>query len=332
MKAGIGIDIGGTKMLGLVLGADNKAGTEIIVKTAANKGYRHVMTQLKGLILGLLNNSKEEISFIGIALAGAVEKGRSVTFCPNLPFYHLELARLIEEEFALPCVLSNDVNAALLAEARMSAGSTQEVELGLFVGTGVGGAILIDGKLYEGRGGAGEFGHIRVAHEGRVCGCGKRGCLEAYASKTAMQNYIRQELCKGRASILSRSFESEEEGGMLKKGELLRAYQEGDKLALEVLEVSRKSLAVALVNLVNIFHPSCIILGGGIMEDFYDYYSGYLFQYIEEQAYSGFAKGLVLKKAVLGDRGAALGAAHMAREALLEFSEKEKAQKSGQNK
>lgn len=303
-------------MLGLVLGADNKAGTEIIVKTAANKGYRHVMTQLKGQILGLLNNSKEEISYIGIALAGAVEKGRRVPFCPNLPFYHLELARLIEEEFALPCVLSNDVNAALLAETRMNASSVKEAELGLFIGTGVGGAILIDGKLYEGKGGAGEFGHIRVAHEGRICGCGKRGCLEAYASKTAMQNYIRQELRRGRSSVLSRSFESEEEGGMLKKGELLRAYQEGDKLALEVLEVSRKSLAVALVNLVNIFHPSAIVLGGGIMEDFYEYYKPYLIDYIKNEAYRGFAEELEIRRALLGARGGALGAALLAREGL----------------
>lgn len=316
MRAGIGIDIGGTKMLGLVLAEKGKVEREIVVKTAASQGYEALLGRLKELIHSLIEQSSYTITSIGIALAGAVEQGRHVPFCPNLPLKNVELAKIIEEEFHIPCVLSNDVNAALYAESALGREAAAEAELGLFIGTGVGGAIMMGGKLYSGRGGAGEFGHIRIERDGKLCGCGKKGCLEAYASKTAIQNYIKEELSKGRSSLLSEGFECEEDGGMLKKGALLRAFREGDELATEALEQSRRALGLALVNLVNIFHPSAIVLGGGIMEDFFDYYKPYLKEYIEGEAYTGFADGLIIRRAELGDRGAALGATLIAREGL----------------
>lgn len=312
MGTGIGIDIGGTKMLGLVLGSNEAVNKEILVKTAASQGYETLIARLKQLIYRLLEASEEEVSTIGIALAGAAEEGSRVVYCPNLPLREAELARMIEEEFHLPCLLSNDVNAALYAESCFNRAEAGLSELGLFVGTGVGGAIVIDGKLYMGRGGAGEFGHMRIEAEGRLCGCGNKGCLEAYASKTAMQHYIREQLKKGRASLLAQGFESEEEGGMLRKGALLKAFREGDDIALEALDMSRRALGLALVNLVNIFHPSTLVLGGGIMEDFYDYYEPYLRAYIERESYRGFSDNLIIRKARLGDRGAALGAALLA--------------------
>lgn len=331
MRAGIGIDIGGTKMLGLILCENNELESELVLKTAASLGYESLIVRIKQLIHSLIDSSPHTIVSIGLALAGAVEAGRRIPFCPNLPLKNIELASLIEEEFGLPCVLSNDVNAALFAECRLNKQITQGqlgkqvqqnskkpkgAELGIFVGTGVGGAILLDGGLYAGRGGAGEFGHMRLAENGKLCGCGNRGCLEAYASKTAIQNYIKEELKKGRSSILAEGFEREAEGGMLRKGALLAAYHKGDEIALEALSTSRRALGVALVNLVNIFHPSAIVLGGGIMEDFYEYYKPYLIDYIKNEAYSGFAEELEIRRALLGARGGALGAALLAREGL----------------
>lgn len=308
MGAGIGIDIGGTKMLGILTGEFGNIEREVLVRTSANLGLEYVLSELKSLISKLMSSSDKKVSGIGIALAGAVKDGRSIDFCPNLPFRNFELSNIIESEFSLPCVLSNDVNAALHAECSLNNQLKSGTHLGLFVGTGIGGAIIVDGNLIRGRGGAGEFGHMVVEYGGNLCSCGKRGCLEAYSSKTAMQLYIRRELSKGRLSLLSEAFDAESEGGMLRKGELLRAFKAEDELATEVLNISRNYLGLALINLVNIFHPDSIMLGGGIVEDFYDYYRDYLYEYIEKYAYNNFAYQLEIKKAGLGDKGAALGA------------------------
>jgi len=264
MKVYIGLDIGGTKILGALYNQKGESLKRVKKKTKAAEGIETVISQIYKVVDDLLQDKQLILQGIGAGSPGIVKDEAFVTFSPNIPFRDFDLGTLMRERYQVPFVLGNDVNVAMYGEWKASDMKKAKSVLGLFVGTGVGGAIIIDEKLYVGRGGAAEFGHMVVNPEGAYCGCGSQGCLEAYASKSGIQNAIKGQLRKGRVSTLEKYMEAD--GAVIKSSSLKRAYEENDTLALEVLNRAIYYLGIAVGSLINQFHPDLIIMGGGIME------------------------------------------------------------------
>lgn len=265
MKAYIGLDIGGTKILGYLYDEQGQVFAKEKKKTKASKGIETVVEQIKKVIDGLIDEKDIELLGIGAGAPGLIKDEGTIVFSPNIPFTNFDLKEVIEATYDCPFVLGNDVNVAMYGEWRHSDLSSAKSVLGMFVGTGIGGAIILDGKLYLGMGSAAEFGHTVVNNDGVFCGCGSKGCLEAYASKSAMQKFIIAQLKKGRESILSSAIE---DGQVIKSSAIYDAYKAKDSLAIDVVNQATKYLGIATANFVNIFHPEVMIFGGGIMESF----------------------------------------------------------------
>lgn len=320
MKVYIGLDIGGTKILGSLYNAKGESIMRVKKKTKAAEGLDAVMSQIYKVIDGLLDSGGEdsgnkfELAGIGAGSPGIVKDGSIVTFSPNIPFRDFDLGARIKKKYKVPFVLGNDVNVAMFGEWKASSITNARNVLGLFVGTGVGGAIIIDGKLYVGKGGAAEFGHMVVSPEGAYCGCGSQGCLEAYASKTGIQNAIKGQIRKGRPSLLESYME--EDGSVIKSSSLKRAYDAGDKLAVEVIDRAVYYLGLAVGSLINQFHPDLIILGGGIMESFGDVLIDKIVAEAERHAMPGIMEGVAFELSHLSDDAGIYGSYELIRDYL----------------
>ncbi len=244
MKKRIGIDIGGTKIqLGLVL--EDKILKKIKAPTppSPKDGLLLIETLLNELTKG------EEIAGIGIGVAGFIdiEKGEIIS-SPNLPFWNgFPLKKAMEERLECPIFVDNDVNCATLAEARFGAGAGKKNIIGIFVGTGIGSGMVIDGKLIHGAACSGiEIGHITINPKGAVCMCGRRGCLEAYSGGLAIMKYARHRV---------RDVD-----------EVVRASEEGKEWANLSLRRAGRALSLAIANLITTLSPDIVILGGGVIK------------------------------------------------------------------
>lgn len=309
----IGLDIGGTKILGALYDAGGTLRAREKKKSKAHLGCDVVLERIEDVLDTLVNQSKGPIEGIGVGVPGLVDREGSVVFSPNLPFRNLALSQRLSARYGVPVSVGNDVNVALYGEwAHMKDPELKHV-VGVFVGTGVGGAMILDGRLYVGREGAGELGHMVVHADGAYCGCGNRGCLEAYASKTAMHQYIRAQAARGRASVLS-----DADSGIVKSSELRAAYDAQDAVVTEAVERARMYLGVAAGTLISIFHPQMLVLGGGIMDAFGDVMIPEIERRALAQTMPGMGPGTVFQRASLGDDVGIYGAFAQIRERVYE--------------
>lgn len=268
MKTYIGLDIGGTKVLGALYNKKGEVLQRVKEKTLASEGVDKVLEQIYKVIDELSKYKGSELMGIGAGSPGIIENDSKVLFSPNIPFKNFDLGKKLKKKYKVPFVLGNDVNVAMYGEWKASDVKGAKNILGIFVGTGVGGALILDEKLYTGQGGAGEIGHMVLNPGGVTCGCGSSGCLEAYASKTGIQKAIQSGLRKGRKSVLEEYMKKD--GAIIKSSSIEKAYKSGDELALDVINDTITYLGLATANLVNIFHPDLIIFGGGMMESLGD--------------------------------------------------------------
>jgi glucokinase len=240
----IGIDLGGTKIAAALATTSGKVITDVHIPTEAQKGKKQVIENLKKAVSTLIKGQKVEVGCIGIGVPGPIlfEQG-IVIEPPNLPGWkRVNLKKILEKEFKAPVSLDNDANCAALAEARFGAGKKARHFIYITISTGIGGGIIIDRKLYRGAiGAAGEFGHMTIESGGPLCGCGNFGCLEALASGSAI---------KKRTGMEAIAVEL--------------AARQGDRKALRAIEETAHYLAIGIANLVNIFNPELVILGGGV--------------------------------------------------------------------
>ncbi len=309
MKAIIGLDIGGSKILGALFTEDGKILTRCKKKSKASAGLDVVLGQIFKVVDQLLTfNSTIELLAIGAGAPGIVKKESVIEFSPNLPFRNFNLADAIIDRYGVPFVLANDVDTALLGEWKNGNNYNKKHVIGLFVGTGVGGAIIIDGELYVGASVAGELGHMIVKKGGARCGCGNRGCVEAYASKTGMQRKILKEIKKGKKT----SFELEH-NRMMKSSDLMEHYKEGDQLVVKVVDRAMEYIAVAIGNYINIFNPEVIILGGGVIESLDDDMIDHIIVEAQKVAMPSLNDSTIIQKASLGDDAGIIGAYELAK-------------------
>lgn len=314
MKTWIGLDIGGTKILGVLYNEAGKNIAEAKKKTKAAEGIEVVMEQVHKVLATLFETENSEVMGIGIGVPGLVSDKGVVTFSPNIPFKDYDLQGILSKKYAVPVVVGNDVNVAVYGEYKFAGLGHLRHVIGLFIGTGVGGAIIIDGKLYTGQGSAGELGHMVVNANGAYCGCGSQGCLEAYASKTAMQHHIENQLQKGRVSLM-KDF-AETDGSVIKSSTIQKAYEAKDTLAKDVVHTSSKYIGIAVGSLINIFHPELLILSGGVIESMGDVMLPLIKQEAQRHTMPGLLDTVTFKSSKLGDEAGVYGAYQLIRAAL----------------
>lgn len=306
MKTIIGLDIGGTKILGVLYDESGKKIAESKKKTKASEGISTVMDQVYKVLDDLIEKADDSLLGIGAGVPGLVSEKGVVTFSPNIPFKDFDLKGQIGKRYKVPVAVGNDVNVAVFGEYKYAGLEKVKHVIGLFIGTGVGGAIIIDGKLYTGQGSAGELGHMVVNASGAYCGCGSQGCLEAYASKTAMQNHIVSQLQKGRSSLM-KDF-SQTDGSVIKSSTIQKAYEAKDALAVEVVSYSAKYVGIALGSLINIFHPELVILSGGVIESMGKAMMPIIQQEASRHTMPGLLESVTFKSSKLGDEAGVYGA------------------------
>jgi glucokinase len=207
-----------------------------------------------------------DLEGVGVGSPGVIdEASRSVSTARNLPDWEGEfpLGAVLEEALGTPVYLGNDVQVATDAEFHLGAARPYRSILGVFWGTGVGGGIVLDGKPWTGRGGAGEIGHVVVKIDGARCPCGRRGCMEAYAGRAAMEAHARRRAAKGQHTDLFRIMEKRQRE-RLTSGVWARALEQHDHLAIEIVERAVAALGAGVASTLNILDVEAVIIGGGL--------------------------------------------------------------------
>lgn len=244
----IGLDVGGTNIKGVLL-SGNKVVRKIKIPTKSRTNQKIILGQIFKCIEKLIGKNKN-VKGIGIGAAGPVDiKNQKVLNPPNVTgLRNLKIGKIIEEKFKIKTIIDNDVHCLVLAEAILGAGKNRNLVVGLGLGTGVGGGIVINKKIVYGKTGtAGELGHTTIDEHGRKCGCGSRGCLEAYVGESGIR--------KTAYEIFGKKIDTITLYNMARKGSLK---------AIEVWKITGEYLGLGLANIVDTLNPDIIIIGGGI--------------------------------------------------------------------
>jgi glucokinase len=259
----LGIDIGGTKLAAGVVDAEGRMLARDEVPTHAADGLEPVLDRIVSLGRALLSGpvaAAAAVRRIGVGCAGPVDlKAGLVLQPPNLPGWtRVPLRERLERAFGLPIVLENDANAAALGELRYGAGRGARSIVYLTVSTGIGGGIILDGRIWHGvKDAAGEIGHITVDPDGDRCGCGNRGCLEAISSGTSIARRAREMMASRRPSELARV-------AAPTAADVVRCAREGDPLASEVWDRAVRYLGIGVAAVITTLAPERIVIGGGV--------------------------------------------------------------------
>jgi glucokinase len=266
MGLSIGIDVGGTKVLGGVV--DDKG----VVLARARKdtprqGGAALTQTIAETVKELMVDHKVET--VGVSAAGFVSSDRKTMLAtPNIADWNdVDLDSQLKSLIGLPVVIENDANAAAWGEAKFGAGRKQNHMMMLTVGTGIGGGIVVDGQLYRGAFGiAAEFGHMRVVPEGHICGCGARGCFEQYASGNALLRHAREAI--NASPEVARNLLSRGDGTVagLTGHIITQAAQEADPIALAAFNTTGQWLGAGIASLAVLLDPACVVIGGGVID------------------------------------------------------------------
>ncbi len=305
-----GVDIGGTKLLALIADARGKVLAEVRQPTRADAAPGAVLDDAVHAIAAALADAgrpRGELVAVGLAIAGPVDSARGiVTSSPNLPRWRdVAAAAIVGEALGLPVLLENDANAAALGELCFGAARGLQQVVYLTVSTGIGGGIIIDGRLYQGASGsAGEFGHMVLDADGPACACGNHGCLEALASGSAIAREGRDAAARGESPALARLAT---ERGELTAEHVAEAAAGGDAVAAGIVSRAAGFFGLGLAAIVNALNPEAIIIGGGVSK-MGDHFLGPAETAMREHAFALPAGVVTLRSSALGDRAAALGA------------------------
>jgi glucokinase len=308
----VGIDLGGTKIAsvltdkaGRIITSDRRA-----TNAAAGGGqvFKNISDAIRAVITGV---ERSEIKGIGIASPGPVDiRNGKIVATPNLPWQNFAITQKVEAEFQLPCALENDANAAAIGEWLFGAGKNRQDLVYITVSTGVGGGIICNGQILHGRDdAAGEIGHMTVANDGPRCGCGKYGCLEAVSSGTAIGKEAQRLIAAGRnSSILLKALHNPE---LINAKIVAEAALENDALAVEIFTRAINYLGIGIANLIQLFNPEMIIIGGGVSKIGPLLFEG-IWPVISANTFAHTIRGLPIVPPALGDNCGSLGAAALA--------------------
>ncbi len=312
----LGIDIGGTKTIVAIAKDDGTILVQERLHTPREQGPAKVLSVIEDALRSLINHQpstiNHSVSAVGIGCGGPLDRKRGIILtAPNLPGWeNLDLCAYFRNAFDAPVYLDNDVNLMALAEAREGAGRGVDYMAYFNLGTGIGGGIVIDGKLYRGCGNAAEFGHQIILPDGPTCTCGKHGCLESLCSGTSIARRAKEHLADQSDSLILKL------AGTIDKvtgHTVAQAAREGDELALQIWHDTGEYLGLGIANVVNLLNPRLVILGGGVM-DTADLFLDTARQTVRDRAMTQLADDVTIVPGTLGDQAGILGALHLAME------------------
>lgn len=264
----IGIDLGGTNIAVGVVTSEGKIVASDSTPTLAEREYSEIVADMAMVCKRVVEKAEltmEDIKGIGIGSPGLVDNKNGVVLrASNLKFNNTPIAEELQKHLNLPVHLENDANAAAYGEYVVNGKGTKDFMF-ITLGTGVGGGIVIDGKLYTGFNGiGGELGHITLVHGGLHCGCGNDGCWEKYASVTALINQTKESIEKNPDSLMAKKAAEE---GEVSGRTAFEAAKAGDEAGKEVVKTYVEYVASGIVSMINIFQPEKIVIGGGISKE-----------------------------------------------------------------
>jgi glucokinase len=311
----LGFDLGGTKMMAAVFNRNFKLVASAREKTKGAEGTKEVLIRIQSTIAEALREAGLEaaaIEGIGVGCPGPLDLDRGVILhAPNLAWHNVRLKETLEKRFKCRAVIANDVDAGTYGEFRFGAARGARCVLGVFPGTGIGGACVYEGRIIRGRtGSCMEIGHVRVESEGRLCGCGQRGCLETVASRLAISADAAAAVYRGEAPALKRLAGTDL--AEIKSGTLARAIKEGDTVVEAIVRNAARRMGSAVADAVNLLAPDIVVLGGGLVEALPDIVLVEARKTILGQAMKAFTKDLKIVAAAMGDNATAMGAAALA--------------------
>ena len=258
----IGIDVGGTN---LKAGLVDQSGTILAVERTpldfrGPESFADTLASLAKAVMASGGAAAQDVEYVGIGIPGAVAGG-DILYTANIPMKNVPLEKLFRQHLDLPVLLGNDADCAAVGEWSCGVGRGTKHFIVITLGTGVGGGMILNGKLYSGCGAGGEVGHIVVQKDGVPCNCGRRGCWEAYASATGL---IRETTEAMKAHPESLLHQVAAQNGAVDGRTSFQAAEQGDETALAVCRSYAEYLASGLTDLVNILHPEAVALGGGV--------------------------------------------------------------------
>ena len=264
-----GVDLGGTKIQTVVVDDEGTVLGQSRLPTPQDRGPAGVIDALVQSVREALTGAgvqPSELLGVGVGSPGQIDHDAgTVSHAGNLPDWHgtIEVAAPLSADLGVPIELGNDVQVGVMAESRLGAGRPYSSMLGIFCGTGVGGGIVIHDEMWLGRGAAGEVGHMVVEPDGAPCPCGRRGCLEAYAGRAAMETEARRRMHDGKHSDLIRIMEKKGRTRM-SSGVWAKALKKQDHLATHLVDRAVWALGLAAASAVNLLDVEAVVIGGGL--------------------------------------------------------------------
>jgi glucokinase len=310
-----GIDLGGTKIQAVIVDQNHSVLGQARRPTPTGGGPQDVAEAMAQALRDAAKAAELEptaLKGIGVGSPGVIEGG-NVSTARNLPGWEgtFALSRSLEDALGSKVRVGNDVQVATDAEFRLGAGRPYDSLLGVFWGTGVGGGLILDRKSWVGRGGAGEIGHMVVEIDGARCTCGRRGCMEAYAGRAAMEQHARKLHEKGRHTDLFKLMK-ERERTRLTSGIWERALNHDDELAIEIIERAVRALGAGVASAVNLLDVEAVIIGGGLGVRLGDPYAERIAKAMQPHLFAD-SRPPDVHVASLGDLGGAVGASLLVR-------------------
>jgi glucokinase len=296
----VGMDIGGSKIAAAVVSEQGEILNQESIVTEAERGFEHGLRRIEALLGRLLARAPGQPVAIGIGCAGPVDPARGTIDNPyTLPTWDgVNIVRPLRERFGVPVALENDADAAAMGEVWLGAGHGGRIVVMVTIGTGIGGAVILDGQIYRGIDGAHpEIGHQCLDPAGPPCYCGARGCWESLASGTAIANAARAQMPAWA-------------GASIDGASVIRRARRGDPIAVDVVDRAAQATARAVFNLVNLYVPEIVVLGGGVM-DAYDLFEPALRETLACDTMAPIA-AIRVERAALGNDAGIVGAARIA--------------------
>ena len=315
----VSVDMGGTKILASVLNTKKGIIARQKKPTNVNSGTKTYVKDVAQIVTKVVAESKlkdENIAAVCLGVPGSVNPIIGIiNFAPNLGIKNYKMKSELEKLIPYPVLLENDVNLGALGVKSFGVGKKSENMLAVFIGTGIGGGIIINGKIYRGFNFvAGEIGHMLVQKNGPMCSCGKKGCFEALASRTAIVNNIINDVKKGKKkSVLSNLIKSNQR---IKSGALRNAIDRKDKVVTKRITEACETIGDILGSVCNLMNFDMIVLGGGVIEALGDFMMPIIKKEFNNHVLDAVAKGIKIIPSKLGDDAAIYGGLALADEFL----------------
>ena len=297
------LDVGGTKVLGVIFDENDQIIYRLKKRSkSSGEGSADVEKVIIDVVEEMIAESgidRSKLNAIASCAPGVIDQDKGIVlFCPNLPWRDYDIAGAMRKKFGVPFFVGNDVNLGVLGEYHYGAARGYKNIVGFVVGTGMGGGLVLNGQLYTGHMFKGaEYGHMILDPEGPLCNCGQRGCLEAFSSKLGMTSYIRQQISRGRESLMAEAIQE----GVFRSKKLKRALAAGDRVAQEAVDRACHYLAVATGNMINTFSPDLVLYGGGVIEALGDLFLKKILAEVDWYCMPQIRNTVDIKIASLGD-------------------------------